>query len=110
MYAVTPFIDQPHITHNPQAALALAAANPPSAAAAQPASDAEAQTLPSETKLLRLAGDASVRDMVVDRKVAALLDSFRTHSRTDPRRLLGVVTEGIYYSPAMAGLGYEERV
>jgi hypothetical protein len=99
-----------HANHKQQAALALAAANPqqqpqqPQQAA--PATDAAA--LPSETKLLRAAEEASVRDMVVDRTVGVLLESFRGHSRTDPRRLLGVVTEGIYYSPAMAGLGYEE--
>jgi hypothetical protein len=50
-----------------------------------------------------------VRDMVVngnEEKAAALLDSYRSRSRTDPRRLLGVITEGIYYSPAMSGMGW----
>lgn len=101
-----------HANHKQQAALALAAANPQQpppqqAQQAAPATD-DADALPSETKLLRAAEEASVRDMVVDRKVAALLESYRGHSRTDPRRLLGVLAEGIFHSPAMAGLGCEE--
>lgn len=58
----------------------------------------------TEGDVFRAAEEASVRDMVAERneaRAAEVIDSYRSRSRTDPRRLLGVMTEGIYYSPAM---------
>lgn len=103
---------QPNTTTHPQTPTQAALAS--NDQEAQQPDNNEPESLPSERKLFRAAEEASVRDMVVDKneaRAAALIDSYRSQSRTDPRRLLGVVTEGVYYSPSMnpQDWGYQLR-